>query len=78
MESIFFIIVIGLIGGFAVGLQSPLASMISQRLGVSHDLLGVLPELRLEIFAEGDGLGGDDVHQRSALAAGEDGAVDGL
>src|SRR5258706_5656402 len=34
MESIFFIIVIGLIGGFAVGLQSPLASMISQRLGV--------------------------------------------
>jgi len=34
MESIFFIIVIGLIGGFAVGVQSPLASMISQRLGV--------------------------------------------
>jgi transporter family-2 protein len=34
MESIIFIIVIGLIGGFAVGLQSPLASMISQRIGV--------------------------------------------
>jgi bacterial/archaeal transporter family-2 protein len=34
MESIIFIIIIGLIGGFAVGLQSPLASMISQRIGV--------------------------------------------
>src|SRR5689334_5923075 len=34
MESILFIIIVGLIGGFAVGLQSPLASMISQRLGV--------------------------------------------
>ncbi len=34
MESIIFIIIIGLIGGFAVGVQSPLASMISQRIGV--------------------------------------------
>jgi transporter family-2 protein len=34
VESIILIIVIGLIGGFAVGIQSPLASMISQRLGV--------------------------------------------
>jgi transporter family-2 protein len=34
VESIFLIILIGLIGGFAVGIQSPLASMISQRLGV--------------------------------------------
>src|SRR5688572_4814255 len=34
MESIIFIIIIGLIGGFAVGVQSPLASMISQRVGV--------------------------------------------
>lgn len=33
MESIFLIILIGLAGGIAVGLQGPLASMISQRLG---------------------------------------------
>lgn len=34
MESILPIILIGLIGGVAVGLQSPLASMITQRLGL--------------------------------------------
>jgi transporter family-2 protein len=34
MESIILIILVGLAGGVAVGLQSPLASMISQRLGV--------------------------------------------
>src|SRR3990170_5623909 len=33
MESILLIIVIGLAGGIAVGLQGPMASMISQRLG---------------------------------------------
>ncbi len=34
MESVLLIILIGLAGGIAVGLQSPLASMISQRLGI--------------------------------------------
>jgi transporter family-2 protein len=34
MEPIILIILIGLAGGAAVGLQSPLASMISQRLGI--------------------------------------------
>ena len=34
MESIFLIILIGLIGGVAVGLQSPMASMLTQRLGI--------------------------------------------
>ena len=34
MESILLIILIGLAGGIAVGLQSPLASLISQRLGL--------------------------------------------
>ena len=34
MESILLIILIGLAGGVAVGLQSPLASMITQRLGM--------------------------------------------
>lgn len=33
MESILLIILIGLAGGVAVGLQSPMASMITQRLG---------------------------------------------
>jgi bacterial/archaeal transporter family-2 protein len=33
MESILLIILIGLIGGIAVGIQSPLASMLTQRLG---------------------------------------------
>src|SRR5678816_2196109 len=34
MESILLIILIGLAGGVAVGLQSPMASMITQRLGL--------------------------------------------
>src|SRR5512143_523708 len=34
MESILLILLIGLAGGVAVGLQSPMASMITQRLGV--------------------------------------------
>lgn len=34
MESVILIILIGLAGGVAVGLQGPLASMIGQRLGV--------------------------------------------
>jgi len=34
MQIVIFIVLIGLAGGVAVGLQSPLASMLSQRLGV--------------------------------------------
>lgn len=34
MESILLIILVGLAGGIAVGLQSPMASMITQRLGI--------------------------------------------
>ncbi len=34
MESLLLIILIGLAGGVAVGLQSPMASMITQRLGI--------------------------------------------
>jgi transporter family-2 protein len=34
MEAIFVIILVGLAGGVAIGLQSPMASMMSQRLGV--------------------------------------------
>ena len=38
MESILLIILIGLAGGIAVGLQSPLASMMSQRLGTLESI----------------------------------------
>lgn len=34
MESVILIILVGLAGGVAVGLQAPMASMISQRLGI--------------------------------------------
>ncbi|MEW6240841.1 MAG: DMT family transporter [Chloroflexota bacterium] len=34
MESLPLLVLIGLIGGIAVGLQSPLASLLTQRLGV--------------------------------------------
>ena len=34
MESLLLIIAVGLIGGIAVGLQGPMASIITQRLGV--------------------------------------------
>ena len=38
MQSLLVIILIGLAGGIAVGLQSPLSSMISQRLGVMESV----------------------------------------
>jgi transporter family-2 protein len=38
VESILLIIAIGLIGGIAVGLQSPMASMITQRLGIFESI----------------------------------------
>ena len=34
MDSVLLIILVGLIGGIAVGLQSPMASMITQKLGI--------------------------------------------
>lgn len=39
METIFLIIAVGLVGGIAVGLQSPLASMLTQRLGLFESVL---------------------------------------
>lgn len=38
MQPIFFIVLIGLIGGLAIGLQSPMASLISQRMGVMESI----------------------------------------
>ncbi|MNC28141.1 hypothetical protein D3C75_763380 [compost metagenome] len=50
----------------------------SQHLGVFDHLLGIGLELRLQRFAEGYGLGCDDMHQRAALGAREYGLVDFL
>ena len=49
---------------------------LGHRLGVLHHLLLVGLEGRVHGFLEADRLGGDDVLQRAALAAGEDGGVD--
>ncbi len=49
---------------------------LGERLGVRDDRLRIVLELRLQRLAEGHRLGGDDMHQRPALQAGEDGAVD--
>ena len=44
--------------------------------GILDDLLLVGLEFRLEGFAQGHRLGGDDVEERAALGAGEDGGID--
>ena len=44
--------------------------------GVGNDLVGVDAEFGLKGLAEGDGFGGDDVHEWTALLAGKDAAVD--
>lgn len=59
MQSIFLILLIGLAGGIAVGLQSPLASMMSQRLGVFESIFivhiggAIIALLPLIIFGGG-------------------------
>ncbi len=47
-----------------------------ERLGVVDDLARIDLEVGLQRLAEGDGLGGDDMHQRAALKAGEDRRID--
>ena len=59
MESILLIIMIGIIGGIAVGLQGPMASMITQRLGIFESVFivhmgGALVAL-IPILASGGG-----------------------
>ena len=38
MQSLVLVILLGLLGGIAVGIQAPLASLISQRLGVLESI----------------------------------------
>lgn len=38
MQSIIFILLVGLVGGVAVGIQAPLSSLMSQRLGVLESI----------------------------------------
>ena len=49
---------------------------LGQRLGILHHILGIDLEVGLQRLAEGHRLGGDHMHQRAALQAGEDGGVD--
>lgn len=61
MESIFLILLVGLAGGIAVGLQSPLASMITQRLGTFESVFivhvgGALIALLPLLFVHGGNL----------------------
>ena len=62
MESILLIILIGLAGGVAVGLQGPMASLISQRLGLFESVFivhmgGALVALIPLLFYGGGKLG---------------------
>jgi len=62
MQNIVLIILIGLAGGVAVGLQSPLASMISGRLGIFESIFivhigGAIPSLIPLLFVGGGKLG---------------------
>ena len=62
MQPITWIILIGLLGGVAVGLQSPLASMMSQRLGILESVFivhvgGALVALVPLLFYSGGKLG---------------------
>jgi transporter family-2 protein len=63
MESILLIILIGLAGGVAVGLQAPMASMITQRLGTFESVFivhlgGALIALLPLLFSGGGNLAG--------------------
>ena len=62
MDSVFVIILVGLAGGIAVGLQSPLASLLSQRLGMLESIFivhigGAIFSLLPLVFLGGGRLG---------------------
>ena len=61
METLIFVVTIGLIGGVAVGLQGPLTSLMSQRLGILESVFiihigGALVALSPLLFMAGGNL----------------------
>lgn len=61
MQTLIFVIMFGLLGGFAVGLQGPLASLMSQRLGILESVFiihlgGALVALSPLLLMEGGNL----------------------
>jgi len=38
MQALFLVVIVGLIGGVAIGLQNPLASMLTQRIGIMESI----------------------------------------
>jgi hypothetical protein len=52
--------------------EAGIGHRLRHRTGVADDLGLVLLELRLQRFVKGNGLGGNDVHERSALNAGKE------
>ncbi|MBI5943817.1 MAG: DMT family transporter [Chloroflexi bacterium] len=80
MQALLIIIFIGLIGGMAVGVQAPLSSMITQRLGVLESIFivhvgGALAALIPLMFYGGGKLGNWRSVPWYALAAGVFGLV---
>ena len=65
-----------IVGAAAYYAEAALHYTGGQGFGVGYDLLAVFAEFRLCGFAEADGFGGDDVHERSALNAGESDAIE--
>jgi len=62
MEGIFWVVLIGILGGFAVGLQGPLASIIATRLGIMESVFivhlgGAIFSLIFIFFKDNSNLG---------------------
>ena len=75
MNNLVLISIAGLTGGLAIGLQAPLASMISQRLGILESVFiihlgGLLAAMLLLLFHQGGNLAQWQTVPWHALAAG--------
>lgn len=80
MQAILFVLLVGLIGGVAIGFQGPLSSLISQRLGMIESVFiihlgGALVALVPLLFMRGGRLGSWQQLPWYALGAGAFGLV---
>lgn len=80
MQAILFVLLVGLIGGVAIGFQGPLSSLISQRLGMIESVFiihlgGTLVALVPLLFMRGGRLAGWQQLPWYALGAGAFGLV---